>query len=79
MDTFPEAAVGKILIQRDESSSDKHARVRRSRFCLSVVLLQQAPEGYRQEVRVHLRSHAGDGRQRCGGDPRISGAGRVSA
>ena len=76
---FPEAAVGKILIQRDESSSDKHARVRPSRVCLSVVLLQQAPEGYRQEVRVHLRSHAGNGRQRCGGYPRIPEASGVSA
>ena len=55
MESFPSAPIGKVLIQRDESSPDKCARVLlQHTIALTIVLLQQASKGYRKYVRVHL-------------------------
>ena len=61
-DLYPDAPIGKVLIQRDESSPTKEARVEVIGV-FDLVLLQQASEGYFEHVRFHLRSDACNGRQ----------------
>lgn len=54
IEAFPEAPIGKVLIQRDESTPDKRARVRTALRPTSLVLLQQAAKGHREPVCLHL-------------------------